>query len=303
MSTYGLPVLYVLLMWWVSTGVVLYLDGLPRRTHRWSLLGATAVALVALYGLTLSSREVSVSGAFVAFTGAMLVWGWLELSFLTGIATGPRKHSCAESCAGWRHFLHAVEAILYHELALIGGAALIAVATWDRPNEVGIWTFLILWGMRASAKLNLFLGVRNLSEEFLPEQLQYLKSFFSCKPMNLLFPVSVTVSTVIGTLLLQVALADDATAFEVAGFTLLATLMGLAVLEHWFLVLPVPANELWRWGLRWRTMDKRFKARRGDELKLEIAERTALLQPEPIAVCGAERDREHDTTRGGWRRD
>lgn len=303
MSTFGLPVLYVLLMWWVSTGVVLYLDGLPRRTHYWSLLGATAVALVALYGLTLSSTEVSVSGAFVAFTGAVLVWGWLELSFLTGIVTGPRKHSCAENCAGWRHFLHAVEAILYHELALIGGAALIAVATWDRPNEVGVWTFLILWGMRASAKLNLFLGVRNLSEEFLPEQLQYLKSFFSCKPMNLLFPVSVTVSTVIGTLLLQVALADDATAFEVAAFTLLATLMGLAVLEHWFLVLPVPANELWRWGLRSRTMDKRFKARRADELKLEIAERTALLQPEPIAVRRAELDREHDTTRGGWRRD
>lgn len=133
MSTYGLPLLYVLLLWWFSTGVILYLDGLPRRTHRWSLLGATAVALVAHYGLTLSSREMSVIGAFVAFTGAVLVWDWLELSFLTGIVTGPRKHSCAESCAGWRHFLHAVEAILYHELALIGGAALIAVATWDRP--------------------------------------------------------------------------------------------------------------------------------------------------------------------------
>ncbi|MGQ0595577.1 MAG: putative photosynthetic complex assembly protein PuhE [Gammaproteobacteria bacterium] len=271
MSTYGLPVLYVLLLWWFSTGVVLYLDGLPRRTHRWSLLGATAVALLALFGLRLSSTEVGVIGAFAAFTGAVLVWGWLELSFLTGIVTGPRKHSCLESCAGGRHFLHGVEAILYHELALIGGAALIAVATWDRPNQVGTWTFLILWGMRASAKLNLFLGVRNLSEELLPEQLQYLKSFFSRKPMNLLFPVSVTVSTIIATRLLQVALANDATAFEVAAFTLLSTLMGLAVLEHWFLVLPLPANELWRWGLRSRTMDKRFKASRGDELKLEIA--------------------------------
>jgi len=299
MSTYGLPLLYVLLLWWFSTGVVLYLDGLPRRTHRWSLLGATAVALLALFGLTLGSREVSVIGAFVAFTGAVLVWGWLELSFLTGIVTGPRKHSCAQSCAGWRHFLHAVEAILYHELALIGGAALIAVATWDRPNQVGIWTFLILWGMRASAKLNLFLGVRNLSEDFLPEQLQYLKSFFSRKPMNLLFPVSATVSTVIGTLLLQVALADDTTAFEVAAFTLLATLMGLAVLEHWFLVLPVPANELWRWGLRSRTMDKRFKAWRGDELKLEIAERTALSRSR---CAGRNWIANMTPSRGGWRR-
>ena len=38
----------------------------------------------------------------------------------------------------------------------------------------------------------MFLGVPNLTEEFLPEHLHYLKSFLSRKPMNLLFPVSVT---------------------------------------------------------------------------------------------------------------
>ena len=32
--------------------------------------------------------------------------------------------------------------------------------------------------MRQSAKLNLFLGVRNLGVEFLPQHLRYLQSFF-----------------------------------------------------------------------------------------------------------------------------
>ncbi len=32
----------------------------------------------------------------------------------------------------------------------------------------------MLWAMRQSAKLNLFLGVRNLSDELLPPHLRYL---------------------------------------------------------------------------------------------------------------------------------
>ena len=51
--------------------------------------------------------------------------------------------------------------------------------------------------MRLSANL----GVPNLAEELLPEHLHDLKSFLTRKPMNLLFPVSVTVSTLIAALL------------------------------------------------------------------------------------------------------
>jgi putative photosynthetic complex assembly protein 2 len=35
----------------------------------------------------------------------------------------------------------------------------------------------------------------------------------------------------------------------VAGFTLLASLVALGLLEHVFMVMPVPADALWRWGL------------------------------------------------------
>jgi len=39
MATYGLPILFTLALWWVSTIAILYLDGLPRRTFPWSIAG------------------------------------------------------------------------------------------------------------------------------------------------------------------------------------------------------------------------------------------------------------------------
>jgi putative photosynthetic complex assembly protein 2 len=121
--------------------------------------------------------------------------------------------------------------------------------TWGGENQIGAWTFMVLWWMRLSTKLNVFLGVPNLTEEFLPEHLQYLKRFFTKKPMNLLFPMSVTLSTVAAFWLIRQA-AEGADAFASAGFTFLAALTALAVLEHWFLVLPLPVAALWSWGLR-----------------------------------------------------
>jgi len=80
--------------------------------------------------------------------------------------------------------------------------------------------------------------------------LRYLKTFMSRRPMNLLFPVSVTLSTIVAVLLAQKALALNATPFETAGFTMLATLMALAVAEHWFLVIPLHVNGLWQFGVK-----------------------------------------------------
>jgi 5-aminolevulinate synthase len=75
------------------------------------------------------------------------------------------------------------------------------VALWvwlaDAANPVALWTYLILWGMRLSAKLNLFLGAPNVAEEFLPDRMYYLTTYFSKRPMNGLFPVSVTAGTLL----------------------------------------------------------------------------------------------------------
>ncbi len=258
MSVFVLPVLFALFVWWFSTGLIMYLDGLPRRTFRWSMLGATVLLLASLWELRASSHDLSVRGAYLAFTCGLLAWGWQEISFYMGFVTGPRDAPCPEGCRGWRHFGHAIQTSLWHELAIIAAAAAVVALTWHAPNQVGTWTFMVLWWMHQSAKLNVFLGVRNLNEEFLPEHLQFLRSFLTKKSMNLLFPVSVTVSTVIAVRLVQMAAAPGATVFQQAGFTFLATMMTLAILEHWLLMLPLPAAALWGWSLRSRGNGKPF---------------------------------------------
>ena len=258
MSTYVLPVLFALFVWWFSTGLIMYLDGLPRRTFRWSMLGATVLLGGSLWGLHVSSQQVTLRGAYVAFACGLLAWGWQEISFYMGFVTGPRSQPCPEGCRGWRHFGHAIQTSLWHELAIIASAAIVVGLTWHGANQVGTWTFMVLWWMHQSAKLNVFLGVRNLNEEFLPEHLQFLRSFLTKKPMNLLFPISVTVSTVIAVHLVNMADAAGASPFQRTGFTFLATMMVLAIVEHWLLMLPLPAAALWGWSLKSRGKTRPF---------------------------------------------
>ena len=249
MIAFVYPALFALFVWWFSTGVIIFLDGLPKSTFKWSMVGASVVLALSLWGLYATANDASVWGAYAAFTFGLLAWGWQEMSFYMGYVTGPRKDVCPDGCSGWPHFVHAVQTSLWHELSIIAGASAVIWCTWSGVNHVGLWTFMILWWMHQSAKLNVFLGVRNLNEQFLPEHLAFLKGFLTKRPMNLLFPFSVTISTVINVLLVQAALAPDASPALEAGATFLAMLMALAVLEHWFLVLPLPSGKLWSWGL------------------------------------------------------
>ena len=261
-----LPAGIAVLVWWFTTGIILFLDGLPPRTFRWSMGAATAFLLAAAYVLETSSHDVSVPGAYSAFGSAILVWGWLEMSFLMGFVTGTRKTPCLERCGGWRHFVHATQAIIYNELATLLAAVCILATTWHAANRVALWTFFILWAMRLSAKLNLFLGVPNLGDKFLPPHLQYLKGFFRKRPMNFLFPLSVSASTVVTVLLVQTLLAAQ-DAFDVTAGALTASLLGLAVLEHWFMVLPLPSEKMWQWAMR---ADRNLPGRHAMESRLPV---------------------------------
>ena len=142
--------------------------------------------------------------------------------------------------------------MLYHELALIVLEIAVVACVGPGENRVGIWTFMTLWVMRQSAKLNLFLGVRNLGESLLPEHLHYLKGYFRRRAMNPLLPISVLGSGGLAVVLAWMALAPGVEPFQVTAHLLLATLLGLAALEHLFLVLPVPLDALWQWGMKSR---------------------------------------------------
>jgi len=245
---------FALFVWWFSTGVVLYLVGWPLRAPRLSLIGAGVLFAASLYGLALSSADTRVIGAYTAFACALLVWGTQEFAFLTGAITGPSNKACAKDCSGWLRVALAVRSIVYHEIALVLSGIAVIGATWNSDNSIGAWTFLILWAMRLSAKINLFLGVPVLNQEFLPDRLNYLATFFTKGPVSPFFPFAVTAATTVTTIIVVRALSGDATAFGRTGYMLLASLLGLGVLEHWFMVVPLPISALWGWGMRSRSV-------------------------------------------------
>jgi putative photosynthetic complex assembly protein 2 len=244
-----LPAFFAMLLWWGGTGVILVLDGLRRETFRWTLLGATLLLATGLLGLSVSAADPTPLGAYTAFTCAILVWAWIEVTFLTGVLTGPRRTPCPPGARGWLRFRAAVAAILWHELAILAGAILVVALTAGGPNRIGLWTFMMLAAMRLSAKLNIFLGVRNLGEALLPDHLRYIESYFARRPMNALFPFSVLAGVGLCVVLVAAAAAPDASAGTAAGFTLLASLAVFGVLEHAFMILPFPPEAMWRWLL------------------------------------------------------
>ena len=250
MAEYGVAVLYALFLWWFSTGIILFLDGLPRWTFKWSMAGATVLLAGALHGVWATSHEETPFGAYAGFSCGLMVWAWNEMAFLMGYATGPVRVPCPPGVTGWARFALATKTILHHELAILASAAVVVAVTWGAPNQVGTVTFFVLWLMRLSTKFNIFLGVPNLSEEFLPSHLEYLKSYFVRRPMNMLFPFTVTAATLFTTYLVHNAVTSAP--FPAAAYSLLSTLSGLAVIEHWFLVLPLPVAALWGWGMRTR---------------------------------------------------
>jgi len=244
------PVLYLLLLWWFTTGLILWLDRRGATTQRWSLIVACTLAAASFWATHATRQQGSVAEAYVAFTAAVLIWGLVELAFLTGTVTGPSRQPCPEGARGWTRFKAAVGVLLYHEIALLLGAVLLFLLVG--VDGIAFQAFAALWLMRQSAKFNLFLGVRNPGEQFLPEHLAYLSSYFRRRSMNLLFPWSVLLlSFAAGALLTQLlgmAPADPA-ATQIA---LLTALVVLGLLEHWFLVLPISIDGLWGWSLRTR---------------------------------------------------
>lgn len=245
MAQIALPVLGALFVWWFSTGFVLYLVTLPRHTHRWSLLASTIVAMAALWGLSVSAANATPTGTYAAFVCAITLWGWQEICFLTGVAVGPRNDPCPAGLGGWKRVGAAIQVILYHELQLLALGVAVVVATAGGENQVGLWTYAVLWVMRLSAKLNLFLGVPFLHDDWMPGHLRHVPSYFRTRSMNYLFPVAVTASSIGVFVLVQDALAPEAGPSAMTGQLLLASLLALAVLEHWFMVLPLPVAKLW----------------------------------------------------------
>jgi putative photosynthetic complex assembly protein 2 len=246
-AAHGLPLLYVVMLWFFSTALVVWLDN--RRAGSFGI-SLTVAGLFAVAGIAVIAVTASLTSAFAsyaAFTATFLVWGWHEMSFLMGHITGPRRLGCPAGARGWTRFKLSAQTVIYHEIALVLTLALLAALTWSQPNFTGTGAFAILLAMRLSTKFNIFMGVPNFSTEMLPPQLAYLKSYFRTRAFNPLMPVSLLLGAGLTFWLGSNALA--ATGDAAVAWSLLTGLALLGVIEHLFLVLPVGDTALWRWAI------------------------------------------------------
>ena len=248
MTLYVTPILFVLFTWWFSTGVVLFAARWPFARRRAAMVFATGVAGLCVVGLYASARMETVNGAYLGFLSALGLWAWHELSFLTGIVTGPRRRPCPSGLTGFQRFRAAFLAIRDHELALAMTALIVAVLTWDAPNHAGLWAFLVLWMMRISAKLIVFFGAPNAINDMTPDRLTYLNSYFRTDRTTPFFPVLIAVALSVLAFLIAAA-HSESDMHTIVGLMLTATFLALAIVEHFFLVLPVSEAMLWRWAM------------------------------------------------------
>jgi len=249
----GCAIVYALILWWFSTGAILWLDRRPKSTHGLSLGVGAVVAALALVAFLGSLRQATPTGAVVGFTSALALWGWHELSFLTGHVTGPCTEPCPAGAVGWRRFKLAASTLIYHEIALALTAVILLGLSLGHPNMIGALTFLSLLAFRLSAKLNLFCGVPNFSDEFFPAHLRYLTSYIRKAPMTPLMPICVALGAGVVWAEARAAFNPYASAFVVTGFSLLFALGALALVEHGFMIAPLPDAALWRWAMREET--------------------------------------------------
>ena len=252
MSSPWIAASIAVIAWWVSTGAILFAvhraDDRGPAARRAIVLLSAPVALIGFLMVRASLDQMTTTNVYMSFFGALLVWGWIELSFLTGYVTGPNQRPLDARSPSRGRFIQAVQAVAFHELLLLAGLVTLIAMSAQSENRIGMACFLILFLARVMAKLNLFFGVPRINTEFIPSALTHLTSYFRQGPITFAFPVAITVLTALLAVCAE-RLMSAQSDVTVVGFGLLTALTALALLEHWLMVVPLPDAKLWRWLL------------------------------------------------------
>lgn len=238
---------FALLSWWFGTGAILWLVRLPRSSFGWSLPALSVLFLLGLVAANHSMQGIGSGAAYLGFASVILMWSWHEMAFLSGWITGSRRVPQTPDARGWQRFSQALQAVLHHELALLANFAALLWLQQGQPNHVALCTFALLWCMRFTAKINLFLGVPEVGEQYLPRHLAYLGSYFRRARVSLFFPLTLGAACLTWVWLIwqvHTGLVSAST-----GWVLLASLLGLAIVEHVIMLFPVPMQRLWGWAM------------------------------------------------------
>jgi putative photosynthetic complex assembly protein 2 len=233
--------------WWASTVAIMRVAGGGLTVRRVVVGGIPA--LVASCALAVfSAPRVDAPGDVAGFIAALLAWGFVELTLLTGVVVGRRRTPCPP-LRGARRFVVATEAVWHHELLLVAvGALVVACAHGD--NNTAALTYGTLWVLRLSAKLNLFIGVPHAHAHLLPQRVSYLASYFGPGRHSSALWASIALGCAALVFGLVWALGRGVRVAD----ALVLSLGALGVLEHIFMAINVGDDRLWTWA---RVVDNR----------------------------------------------
>ena len=128
-----IPFASAVLVWWLGTILLL---AVTRKLSVFKIIGIMFVSVILMqlgfFGLYyFSHHSVGSYAAYGAFLSTILIWVWLESSFLVGWVTGPRKESCTPNLSGFDRAKQAFQTILYHEIHIVVLAIGIFLVTKD----------------------------------------------------------------------------------------------------------------------------------------------------------------------------
>ena len=222
--------------WWLTTGVIVAMQA-TSISRSAGVLICTALAGWGAWLLASRRHDATDRAATASFFGGSLLWGWVTATLYTGWIAGPAEAATVplEGPTGSLALaLQAIWAMWNSEVAAVAALGACWFLTRGGVNRVGLWTYVAFWVSLQSSKLNIFYGVKNPGTRFLPPQLSHLERFFGPAENSLFLPFSLTVLTV-ATIVMLVQVARDTAPHRRRGWSLVATLMALAVVEHLFL--------------------------------------------------------------------
>ena len=243
MSIWLITIALALSVWWIGTGVVLYLQQTLSRNHEFTRNSLIGVATLCIATLIITKHGVAASAIIASFIAAVSLWGVIELSYYLGYITGIHTRPCPTHASNKNRFRLALGASLWHELLVLALGIALFVMLFGATNPTGLFTYCVLWLMRWSAKLNLFLGVPHFKPDWFPTQFNYLKTYLKQSPVSWFFPLSIGAALLVMAHWIQ--LSVNSTGANVLTHSLPAALLALAIIEHGLMALPVSESRLW----------------------------------------------------------
>ena len=235
------------LLWWLMTGLALLSVHQPRPMKPPIFLLATILACASIWSVESNAASHTTFATVSGFAMGLVIWAWLELSYLMGYITGPVKRPATPNMSWPQRFYNALGTTIYHEFLVVAVVGVVCILGAGLPNPTIQNTLAVLWLMRWSTKLNLFFGVRHFNSQWLPDNMRYITSYLRSGKNSWFIIFSTTIAAYCTYLLFfygQIAV-EPATALSLF---LIAWLAVLAVLEHCFLMVPMGETVLWRWA-------------------------------------------------------